>query len=421
MKKYISAAVMAVLLLILCCASAVSKQGILMTDVEESDPNYPFIVELAQEGILSVYLDETFRAHEPVSRRIVMEKILEAIDAVGLPLKEAAVLNKLVYVFDDTGLDEPVTRLETAQMAARALDLLPMAGKSPYTDCKDGYAVKLWERGIWVSGSDLFRPDDLLTRGELAGLLWHMARFAPAEEAFRYSGYWVEELDGVKPYSYDGTVFTEHYGVIGYESDDYTVLQGVDVSGFQGEIDWERVKADGVDFAIVRVGGRFMQSGELYDDSYFERNVEGALAAGLQVGVYFFSQAISPEEGAEEAEYILSRIEGYDITMPIVMDWEHLDGSDSRVYGVEPEQVTAAVRAFSDRIREAGYEPMVYMNSYCGYIKMDLRELDDVGFWFAQYTPVPVFRYHFDMWQYTDQGQVDGITGNVDRNLYFQK
>ena len=210
-------------------------------------------------------------------------------------------------------------------------------------------------------------------------------------------------------------------GRAGYEDEQYGAVTGIDVSEFQGEIDWKAVKADGVDFAIVRVGGRFMQSGKLYDDSYFERNVEGALAAGLQVGVYFFSQAISPEEGVEEAEYILSRIEGYDITMPIVMDWEHLNGSDSRVYGVEPERVTAAIRAFSDRIREAGYEPMVYMNSYCGYIKMDLRELNDVGFWFAQYTPVPVFRYHFDMWQYTDQGQVDGITGNVDRNLYFQK
>lgn len=421
MKRYISAAVMTVLLLILCCASAVLVQEAILPDVEQSDPNYPFIVELAQDGILSVYLDETFRAHEPVSRRTAMEKMLEAIDAVGLPLDEAVVVNKLVYTFDDTGLDEPVARLEAAQMAARALDLLPMAEGSPYTDCSDGYVVKLWERGVWVSGSDLFRPDDPLTRGELAGLLWHMARFKPAEEAFRYSGYWVEELDGVEPFSFDETAFTENGGVISYEGEDYTVLQGVDVSGFQGDIDWERVRADGVDFAIVRVGGRFMQSGKLYDDSYFERNVEGALAAGLQVGVYFFSQAISPEEGLEEAEYILSKIEGYDITMPIIMDWEHLDGSDSRVYGVPPAQVTAAARAFCDRIRAAGYEPMLYMNSYCGYIKMDLRELADVGFWFAQYAPVPVFRYHFDMWQYTAQGQVDGIAGDVDRNLYFQK
>ena len=107
--------------------------------------------------------------------------------------------------------------------------------------------------------------------------------------------------------------------------------------------------------------------------------------------------------------------------MPVIMDWEHLDGSESRVYGVEPDQVTASMRAFCDRVRQAGYEPMIYMNSYCGYIKMDLRQLTDVGFWFAQYAPEPVFRYHFDLWQYTDRGQVDGIDGNVDRNLYFQK
>lgn len=421
MKKYLCAAVMAVLLLVLCCASVMPIRSGFLSDVEESDPNYPFIVELAQEGLLSTYLDETFRADEPVTRRTAMEKMLEALGAVGLELDYAAVLNKLVYVWDETGLDEPVTRLEAAGMAARALDLLPMAGESPYADCDNGYVVKLWERGVWVTGDSLFRPNDFLTRGELAGLLWHMARFRPAEEAFRYSGYWVEPLDGVKPFGYDSAVFGVDGNAVTCMAQGYTVLQGVDVSGFQGDIDWERVKADGIDFAIVRVGGRFMQSGGLYDDSYFERNVEGALAAGLQVGVYFFSQAITPEEGVEEAEYVLSKIEGYDITMPVIMDWEHLDGSESRVYGVEPAQVTASVRAFCDRVRQAGYEPMIYMNSYCGYIKMDLRQLTDVGFWFAQYTPEPVFRYHFDLWQYTDRGQVDGINGNVDRNLYFQK
>ena len=420
MKKYISAAVMAVLILILCCASTLLVREALITDVEQSDPNYPFIVELAQDGILSLYLDNTFRAHEPVSRRTAMEEMLEAIDAVGLPLEEAAVLHRLVYTFEEDGLDEPVTRVEAAGMAARALDLLPMAGKSPYTDCEDGYVVRLWEERVWICG-DQFRPDDILTRGELAGLLWHIDHAGSPAEAFRYSGYWVKELEGVEPYSYDETAFTDCNGVVDYTGEGYTVLQGVDVSGFQGDIDWERVKADGIDFAIIRVGGRFMQSGGIYDDSYFERNVEGALAAGLQVGVYFFSQAISAEEGLEEAEYILARLGDYPITMPVAMDWEHLDGSNSRVYGVEPAQITAAVRAFCDRIREAGHRPMVYMNSYCGYIKMDLRELTDVEFWFAQYTPIPVFRYHFDMWQYTDQGRVDGISGNVDRNLYFQK
>ncbi len=420
MKKYISAAVMTVLLLLLCVASAVTGRGPYFSDVDVDDPNYPYIVELAREGILPGYGDDIFRVEEPVSRRTAMEEVLAAIDAVGLPLEEAAVLNKLVYKFDETALDQSVTRLEAAQMAARALDLLPLAGESPYADCDDGYVVKLWEMGVWNSG-ETFRPEDPLTRGELAALLWHLDRAEPSAEAFRFNNYWVEVLDGVKPYGYDSASFVVEENGINYVEEGYTALQGVDVSGFQGDIDWNRVKADGIDFAIVRVGGRFMQSGNLYDDSYFERNVEGALAAGLKVGVYFFSQAITAEEGLEEAEYVLSRIEGYDISMPVVIDWEHLDGSDSRVYGVEPAEVTAAVRAFCDRVLESGYEPMVYINSYCGYVKLDLRQLTDVGLWFAQYTAQPVFRYHFDMWQYTDQGQVDGIAGTVDRNLYFQK
>ena len=420
MKKYIPAIVMAALILIFCGASAVMGRGSYFSDVDENDPNYPFIVEIAQDGILAAYGDDYFGAKEPVSRGTAMEEILEAIDAVGLPLEEAAVLHRLVYTFDEAMLDQPITRLEAAQMAARALDLLPMAGKSPYDDCDDGYVVKLWEKQVWNSGSR-FRPNETLTRGELAMLLWHMQRADVSQEAFRYNNYWVEELDGVAPYNYDFSSFKVTDGVIDYLDPDYTVLQGVDVSEFQRNIDWEKVKADGIDFAIIRVGGRYMQSGGIYDDSYFQRNVEGALAAGLRVGVYFFSQAISAEEGLEEAEYVLSRIADYEITMPVVMDWEPLGGSDSRVYGIEPEQVTQAARAFSDRILEAGYEPMLYINSYSGYIKLDLRQVADVGLWFAQYFDVPVFRYHFDMWQYTDSGQVDGISANVDRNLYFQK
>ena len=418
MKRYIPTAVLAVLLVLLCSGSMVTGRGPYFSDVEESDPNYPYIVELAQTGVMPGYGDDTFGVYEYVSRREVMEQILAAVGAEDKPLAEAAVEHKLVYTFDAGSLDEPVTRLETAQMAARALDLLPMAGESPYADCDDGYVVKLWEKGVWDSGEN-FRPGEAMTRGELAGLLWHMTRAEVSVEAFRYNNYWVEQLEGVPEYGYDPAGFVTDENGANYIGPGYTVLRGVDVSGFQGDIDWERVKADGMDFAIIRAGGRFINSGKLYDDSYFRGNVEGALAAGLQVGVYYFSQAINAVEGVEEAEYVLSCLEGYDITMPVVIDWEYLDGNDARTYGVEPAEVTAAVKAFCDRIREAGYEPMVYLNGYCGYIKMDLRELADVKFWYAQYSQTPVFEYHFDMWQYTAQGRVDGIEGEVDMNLYF--
>lgn len=418
MKRYIPTAILAVLLIVLLSASMVTGRGPYFSDVDENDPNYPYIVELAQTGVMPGYGDDTFGAYEAATCREVMEAILTAIGANVQPLEEAAVGHKLVYTFDAERLDEPVTRLETAQMTARALELLPMAGESPYADCDDGYVVKLWEKGIWDSG-ETFRPGEPMTRGELAGLLWHIARADVSVDAFRYNNYWVERLEGVPAYSYDPAGFVTGENGPGYIGPGYTVLRGVDVSGFQGDIDWERVKADGIEFAVIRVGGRFINSGKLYDDSYFRGNVEGALAAGLQVGVYYFSQAINAGEGVEEAEYVLSCLEGYDITLPVVIDWEYLDGSDARTYGVEPAEVTAAVKAFCDRIREAGYEPMVYLNGYCGYIKMDLRELADVKFWYAQYSEVPTFAYHFAMWQYTAQGQVDGIAGEVDLNLYF--
>lgn len=420
MKRWVPAAMLAVLLLLVCGASAATDRGPYFSDVEEDDPCYPYIVELARAGTLSGYGDGTFRSASPVSRRELMEHLLAAIGADGASLEEAAVEHRLVYWFDAETPDEPVTRLEAAQMAARALDLLPMAGESPYADCDDGYVVKLWEKGIWDSG-ERFRPEDAMTRGDLAALLWHMARADLSEGAFRYSNYWVEELEGVALCDLDSSAFVHDAGTADYTGADCTTLQGVDVSGFQGEIDWTAVRADGIDFAMIRAGGRFMQSGGIYDDSFFDRNMTGALEAGLRVGVYFFSQAVTAEEGEEEAEYLLSRMEGYEVTMPVVIDWEYLGGSDSRVYGVEPAQVTAAIRVFCDRIRAAGYEPMVYINSYCGYIKIDLRRLADVKLWFAQYAETPTFRYRFDMWQYTNGGQVDGINGDVDRNLYFQK
>ena len=103
----------------------------------------------------------------------------------------------------------------------------------------------------------------------------------------------------------------------------------------------------------------------------------------------------------------------------MVCDWEYLGGSTARTYGVEPAEVTAGIAAFCDRVAREGYRPMLYFNAYCGYIKMDLRQLTDYDFWYAEYADKPNFRYHFQMWQYSSKGKVDGISGNVDMNLCF--
>lgn len=398
-RRYLIAA--AALLLMLCTACGRSGNG-------------AYIPKNDAWGIA----DDLPGMDEQVSVREVMELILDVLEAEPGELAERAVEYQLVYVFDDTGLDQPATRLETAQMAARSLSLLPIVGESPYTDCDDGYVIKLREKGIWGDG-DLFRPDDPVLMREVVALLRNMARADLSVAAFKYAGYWVEELEGVALNEYELTGFSMSDDGVAYEDENYTVLRGIDVSEFQGTIDWDAVAADGIDFAVIRAGGRLMQSGGLYEDNRFHENMEGALAAGLKVGVYFFSQAITAEEGLEEAEFVLSMLEGYDVTMPVVMDWERLGGTDVRTYGVGADKVTAAAQAFCGRMEEAGYEPMIYMNSYCGYTKFDLRDLTDVELWFAEYETVPSFRYHFTMWQYSCTGRVKGISGNVDMNLYF--
>lgn len=411
--------IIAALLAAVCSAPPAPEQGPRFSDLEPGDGRYPYVAELIRAGVLEGGTGEAFKADQPAGWQETVTLLLRVIGAEwDGAAGEAAVEHKLLYTFDGAWPTGSPTRLETAQMAARGLDLLPFAGESPYPDCGDGYVVKLYEKGLLEEAAE-FRPEDPITRGELAVLAWRMLRADVTEGAFRYNNYWVETLAEVPAFGYDTAAFGWEAGRPTYTGTGYSALLGVDVSGYQGDIDWQAVKADGVDFALIRVGGRFINSGGLYDDSCFEKNVEGALAAGLKVGVYFFSQAVNEEEGLEEAEYVLERIRGYDITMPVVIDWEYLGGRDARTYGAEPEGITGGIAAFCRRVAEAGYDPMVYFNSYCGYVKMDLRRLADWGFWFAQYTEVPAFSYHFSMWQYTNRGQVDGISGEVDMNLCF--
>lgn len=210
----------------------------------------------------------------------------------------------------------------------------------------------------------------------------------------------------------------------GYEGDYLTCLTdesylGVDVSSYQKDVDWEKVKEAGFTFAMLRVGFRgYGQSGVLMPDKYAAKNYENATAAGLKVGVYFFSQAISTEEAVEEAEFVLQLIEGWDLQMPVVYDWECL-AEDYRTVGVDSRTLTDCTKAFCDRIRQAGYEPMVYFNPSQSRTQLYLAELVDYKFWLAMYSDYMTYEYKVDMWQYTNQGSVPGIKGKADINLWF--
>lgn len=196
-------------------------------------------------------------------------------------------------------------------------------------------------------------------------------------------------------------------------------VMGIDVSRYQGKIDWEAVRDAGVEFAIIRVGGRnYSDDGELYEDINAEKNYEGAKAAGIKVGVYFFAQAINVTEAREEAAYVLDKIKGWELEMPVVYDWEHVN-SQARTAEVGITTLTNCTRTFCQIIEDAGYEAMVYFNPNHQRSRVDLEQLMEFKFWLAMYSDRMTYPYHIDMWQYTDQGVIPGIEGPVDINLYF--
>jgi len=195
---------------------------------------------------------------------------------------------------------------------------------------------------------------------------------------------------------------------------------GVDVSVHQGEIDWQQVKDAGIDFAMIRVGFRGYRTGALAEDSRFAQNVAGAAAAGLSVGVYFYSQALTEAEAEAEADFVLSRIGGTDVTYPVVYDLEEYAEAPARTDGLSGAQATANALAFCKKVEAAGYLPMVYMNGDWDARMYDASVLSSRLVWYADYTEEPTRSGGFAMWQYTNQGSIPGISSAyVDLDLMF--
>lgn len=193
---------------------------------------------------------------------------------------------------------------------------------------------------------------------------------------------------------------------------------GIDVSSHQGEIDWTQVAGAGIEFVMIRAGNRGYKYAQINEDEYARRNYEGAKEAGLKVGVYFFSQAISVEEAIEEANFLLNMIRDWELDMPVVYDWEFVS-AEARTGQMDARSVTDCTLAFCQVIEAAGYQSMIYFNSHQATEHLILTEVDDYPFWLAMYTDRMTYRNKVEMWQYTDQGQVPGISGNVDMNLWF--
>ncbi len=196
--------------------------------------------------------------------------------------------------------------------------------------------------------------------------------------------------------------------------------KGIDVSKHQGEIDWQQVAADGVEFAFIRVGNRGYGTGAIVPDEQFENNIKGATTNGIKAGVYFFSQATTEEEAIEEANFVLENIAPYKIQCPVVVDVEKVSDSQARMNLISREQRTANVKAFCDTIAAAGYTPMIYHNMEMATMFLEFAQLEEYQKWFAYYNNQDFYYpYAYDVLQYSDKGRVNGINGDVDLNISF--
>ena len=346
------------------------------------------------------------------------------------------------YSQTEFGPNDTVTREQLVTMLWRCSGSEQGEGAGTFTDEAD---ISPWaaEAVDWASVNGLitgklgnfFDPGGPATRGEGAVILanYHQQSQEQPEEGTEEE---TEEIPAPQPEPaepveqpsgtlaenpYDSDVFVIQNGFLTYQGDTPSYI-GVDVSAHQGEIEWDKVAAAGVEFAMIRVGYRGYTAGDIYQDAYFQKNITGALDAGLDVGIYFFSQATSIGEAREEALQTLEWIRDYEITYPIVFDWERISNSDSRTRDTTGATITACARTFCNLIEDAGYTAMTYGSPSKVGKDLDLTELTDYAFWLAHYTAdwqPTSFQYFFDMWQYSSQGYVDGISGRVDLNICF--
>lgn len=233
--------------------------------------------------------------------------------------------------------------------------------------------------------------------------------FIPISEAYPASNVspdnLIKDSNGLYDYMIEGEIVSK---------------RGIDVSQHQGEIDWQQVADAGIDFAILRMGFRGYGSGALVEDEQFQANLEGATSAGLEVGVYFFTQAITEEEALEEADMVLAAIANANITGPIVLDVERPDDSSARGNQISKDLRTRLTKVFCQRVEEAGYRPMIYGNLYTLFSMLELSQIAEYDIWFAFYNDYVYYPYEITMWQYTDKGQIPGVSGNVDLNILFE-
>lgn len=273
-----------------------------------------------------------------------------------------------------------------------------------------------------VSDELLGKLKEFMISGE--GTTAMLRYFFPDEIVVADTGqyYFFPISDKLLHHTYDPNQFeVDADGILGYYANGNVIShKGIDVSKYQGKIDWEKVAGDDVEYAFIRLGIRGYTEGEILEDDTFEKNINGALDNDIDVGVYFFTQATSVEEAEEEAQYVLDAIEPYSVKYPVVLDIEAVSNSKARTNDLTKEERTEYCITFCETIRDAGYTPMIYGNLKTFMLMLDLEQLEEYDKWIAYYSDEIYYPYAFKVWQYSDTGVVDGISGNVDLNISFE-
>lgn len=397
------------------------------SDVKQNAWYYSAVSKLTNYGVLSGYTDGTFRPQSDVTMGEALKLILVAAGhgeqqktgshwASGYLSKarQLGILNNQ-HAGD---LDAPITRGEVAKLLVEALGIGTTSETGPFSDTTDPYVNTLYLAGF-VSGSveqgsRVYRPNDTMSRAELCSMIGRMYH----EEQFQFGSYWVDVAPNLPKNTYDPAAFRKSSGIMTY--DGLNTAAGIDVSYYQEDIDWVKVKQAGIDYVMIRLGYRGYESGKLVLDSRFKEYIKGASEAGLDIGIYFFSQAITTQEAREEAEFVLENLGKYDITYPVVFDWEVIGVKPARTDELDKQTLTDCAKVFCDIVAEAGYIPAIYYTKYLGYVCYDMSQLSAYDIWFAEYKDTPSFYYSFDMWQYTDSGNIPGISVPVDVNICFK-
>ncbi len=233
---------------------------------------------------------------------------------------------------------------------------------------------------------------------------------------------WVLISPYLKKNTYDFTKMEDKAGLKRYvENGRKTSYVGVDISKHTGKIYFPSLKAAGVDYVMIRLGSRGYSTGQITLDENFKENIEGAIEAQLDVGIYFYSQAISQDEAVQEANFVVQNLEPYrtHVKYPVAFNMGFVSNDKSRIEGLSREDKTAVTVSFLDAVRAAGYVPMVYGDKEWLLKEVDLAKLQDYDVWLSQEEEIPDYPYRYAMWQYNTDGVLNGIDGGADLNICF--